>query len=99
MSQFKSISEVLANLILQHNVPLKAIAIAGEAIATDAPLLDYPHGAAKRTTGPELYQFLETYDALLRHSEVVVREFLETRDAHALIRDLSGIKQALVELY
>jgi hypothetical protein len=98
MSQAKSLSEVLASLILQPNVPLRAIAIAGEAIAADAPLRDYPDGPAKRTTGPELYQFLEAYDALLRRSEVIVSDFLETRDGHALILDLSGIKQALVEL-
>ena len=99
MSQAKSITEVLADLILQRNVPLRAVAIAGEAVAADARLSDHPEGPTKRTTGPELHELLETYDTLLQRCKAIVKEFGEARDGHALIRSLSEIKQALIELY
>jgi hypothetical protein len=99
MSQARSIAHVLANLVLQRNVPLKAVAIAGEAIAADAKALSHPEGPKSPKTGEELYQFLETYDALSRRCEGIVSAYMETRDADALLRDLSEIKRALVDLY
>jgi len=100
MSDAKSISGVLANLILQENVPLRAVAVAGETIAADALLLDYPvEGTTRRNAFEDLGQFLETYETWLRRSEDIVSDFLRRRDGRELIRDLSEIKDALVELH
>jgi hypothetical protein len=99
MPQAQSITEVLVRLILLGNVPLKAVAIAGEAIAVDARLRDYPQGPTKRTSGDEYYQFLESYEALRQRCEGVVNAYSEARDGHSLIKRLSDIKDALGKLY
>jgi hypothetical protein len=49
-NDIKTITEALATLILQGNIPLEAVAIAGKTIALDARVCSYDLGATKRAS-------------------------------------------------
>jgi hypothetical protein len=93
------IFQVLAQLILRNDLPLRAVAIAGEAMAADARLMDYGQGLTKRNTGPELFELLESYETVLRRCQAMVEGFSESQDGNRLIDELLKIKGKLIELY
>jgi hypothetical protein len=72
-----TITEVLAALILQGNVPLKAVALVGEAIAVDARLSDYDQ-TAKRATLERWQSLGEAYEALFGRTQSAVDDFSRT---------------------
>jgi hypothetical protein len=99
VAQSQLIFQVLAQLILRNNVPPKAVAIAGEAIAADARLMGYGQGPTTRNTGQELFELLEIYETVLRRCQAMVEKFLESQDGNRLIDELLEIKEKLIELY
>ena len=98
MAQTKTITEALATLILQGNVPLEAVAIAGETIALDARMSSYDQGATKRASLEKWSAFAEAYDVLLRRAQSASADCAMTRDGRALIRALDDVKQSLAAL-
>jgi hypothetical protein len=98
MEQGQTITEVLANLILSGNVPLKAVAVAGEVITIDARLCDYDTGASRRVNLEVWSAFAEAYDVVLQRVRSAIGDFSRTRDGDALLRALSEIKERLTTL-
>jgi hypothetical protein len=98
MAQSESVFRVLAQLILRNNVPLHAVAIAGEAIAADARLNDDSEAPAKRRSDRGVLDFLESYEAVRQRCEAVLEAFSEKRDVPELVRELSKIRDKLIEL-
>ena len=92
MVNTKTITETLATLILQGNVPLRAVAIAGEAIALDAQMNSYDQGADKRSTFDRWSDYAEAYDSLLRRSQSAASDFERTKDGRDLIKVLEEIR-------
>ncbi len=98
MAQGNTITEVLAGLILEGNVPLQAIALAGEAIAIDARLSDHIQGASRRTSLETWSDLAEANEVFLRRTKDAVVDFLKTKDGYVLIDALSEIKEGLAGL-
>jgi hypothetical protein len=98
MEHSQTITELLAKLILGGNVPLRAVALAGEAIAIDARICDYDSGAAKRATLEVWSAFAEAYDVILQRTRSAIEDFSRTRDGEALLLALSEIKERLTAL-
>jgi hypothetical protein len=98
MTEARTITEALATLILQGNVPLKGVAIAGEVIAIDARWSDYDGARTRAATFEQLGALLEAYDALLQRVNSSVASFSQTGDGYALIEALSETKEKLSAL-
>jgi len=98
VTQGNTITEVLAALILSGNVPLQAVALAGESIAIDARLSDHEQGASRRASLEAWAALADANDILLRRTQMAVTDFASTRDGHALILALSEIKKQLSDL-
>ncbi|HEX6121023.1 MAG TPA: hypothetical protein VFZ03_16365, partial [Dongiaceae bacterium] len=80
MTEEPVILKVLASFIMRPNVPLQAIAMAGEVIALDARLMDYDGILANRKTLRQISQGLETYHSLAFRTEAIVQQFSGTQD-------------------
>jgi hypothetical protein len=98
MAEMNTIGQVLAALILRENVPLQAVALAGEMITLDARLSDYHPGAENRSSLENLSLLGEANEELLRRTRAAADDFSRTRDGHALIRTLVEIKEKLAAL-
>lgn len=88
----------MAALILQGNVPLEAVAIAGEVITTDARICSYDKGVARRASLEKWSEFAEAYELLLRHTRSAIEKFGQNRDGRALVRALEEIEQSMTAL-
>jgi hypothetical protein len=99
MAQSESVFRVLAQLILRDNVPLHAVAIAGEAIAADARRLDADSEApTKHRSDRGVLDFLESYESIRRRCEALFEAFSERRNVPELVRELSEIRDELIGL-
>jgi len=98
MTQDKSVTEILAHLLLLPKVAPQAIAIAGEAITADGLLMQHPSQLGRKLGHKELGEFLEAYDAVSQRCESIVKEYSQTQDWKALISGLSEINTKLIEL-
>lgn len=100
MSDARWITELLASFIQQPNVPLEAIAVAGEIIALDARLASEPINAAPLA---ETHQQFVPYENQLQRTARTISAFLAAdpyrlETVQELVRGLSDVKQALTEM-
>jgi hypothetical protein len=97
MSERDTVTSILATLIQQTHVPLKAVALAGEIIAMHARLSDVDDGVLKpKPISLESWvSMAETYHALLRRTHTSFVEYMRDQDGDALIGALSEIKEVL----
>jgi hypothetical protein len=95
MQNDEGLREVLAPLILQAGVPLKAIATIGGIIELDAFLLDFRGGFMKANSFEELGHNFEAYEALVQRAGVAVADFAKNKDKLALIQLLHQIRADL----
>ncbi len=98
MEKTNTVTAVLAKLIQQSNVPLKAVALAGEIIAMDARLSDFELGASRRTSLEKWSSVAEAYDVLLKRAQSVEADFAQKRDGEVLLATLSDMKEELAAL-
>jgi hypothetical protein len=98
MGQRNTITATLATLIQKENVPLQAVALAGEAIAIDARLSDFEQGASRRSSFEKWAALTEAYDVLLKRTQSITADFERDRDGHVLIAALTEIKARLAAL-
>ena len=99
MPQSRSITEVLANLILRSDTPLDATAIAGEIVTLDARLRTYGGSIhANNRTLEEISNAMQVYDTILERSEALVVDFAAKRDIPVLLQQLLEIKASLGRL-
>src|SRR5450755_2009065 len=98
MTQRASIDTLLAALIIQGNVPMKAVEIAGEIIAIAARLSDYDLGRKHRAKLESWSKSAEVYETMLRRAQSAIAEFNLSHDGSALLESLSSIKHDLVAL-
>jgi hypothetical protein len=98
MAQTSTITQALATLILNGNVPLEAVAIAGEVITIDARISSFDKGAAKRASLEKWSEFAEAYDVLLRRTQSAADDFAQSRDGRTLIQALGEIKEGMIAL-
>jgi hypothetical protein len=95
--EVRTITEVLAAFILQVNIPLKAVTLAGEIIALDARLNDYDTGAPSRANFEKWAETCEAYEVLSLRTQTAVAEFARTPEGYAaLVQKLSEIKAGLI---
>jgi hypothetical protein len=94
----KSIAQILAELVVEGGMPLKAVAITGELIAMDARISDYLNGPMKHGSLKDIELAAESYDALLKKAEGIGKDFLETRDRQALMNELVAVKDTMAAL-
>lgn len=93
----QQITTILANFLLQPKLPPIAIILAGEIIAIDGRLMEYGSGMIAGSM-TEISNRFDTYFDIARRISGVVGRYCEAHDNHALIRDLSEIKEALANL-
>jgi hypothetical protein len=98
MERKSTVTALLAELIQQDNVPLKAVALAGEIITIDARLSDFEPGSSRRTSLETWSAVAEAYVVLLKRAHSVVAEFAQKRDGHVLVAGLSAMKNELAAL-
>jgi hypothetical protein len=91
--------ELMANLILTGDLPMNGIADAGEIITLDARSMDYDSPFHKAMSLMYKGSLLDDYEILLERCGANIRQFSESQDIGALLRNLSEIKLALAELY
>jgi len=94
----KSIAQILAELVVEGGMPLKAVAITGELIAMDARISDYPNGAMKHGSLIDIERAAESYEALVKKAEGIGKDFLETKDRQTLMNELVAIKDTMAAL-
>jgi hypothetical protein len=91
----RTITALLAPVILQTGVPLQAIAAIGDIIALDARLLDYGGDLMKGNSLADLEPKFESYEALVRRASAGLEKFSGSGNKLDLIQLLLAIKDAL----
>lgn len=91
----RTLTELLAPVILQTGVPLQAIAAIGDIIALDARLLDHGGGLMKDSSLEDLAPKFENYEALVRQASAGLEKFSGDANKLDLIQLLLAVKDAL----
>jgi len=93
-----SISEILAALIVERDLPLCIVRIIGEVISLDAHSPDCDGVRTKCSNLSEVGKNLDVLDSLLQQTQSAVSQFCEHEEIPVFLGSLSEIRNSLVNL-
>ena len=99
MTEPRSVTKLIAPLLFVDNIPLRAVALVGEAITADARLSDLGEGKTVRSDLDAIIELTSSYEIIQELAAIAVGEFEESCDGNRLIKQLSDIRDGLIALY
>jgi hypothetical protein len=99
MTHPRSITKILAPLLVLDILSLKVIALIGESITADARLCGFGEQKTVRNDLDAIIELTSAYEKLQEQAERAIDNFRKNYDQNDLIKQLSDIRDSLITLY